>query len=397
MALSSIDRAIGSVKDKTNIGLAKLGSSTTLAELEIAVVKATRHDEHPADEKHVHVILALTSYSRASIAAGTRRWAVALKTLVVVHRLLAHGDPAVEEELFFAPRRVTQMPCMREFRGGGCKCSAAAQTSRIVAVALSPLVKESFQKYSDLSEIIAVFVDRFTELPISDCVRTRDLFSKLSKQFDELAGFYSWSRSARAVPSADYPQIQLITQKKLDLMDEFIGEHTLKGSRSAPDPLPPEPEEEPVLEQRKLCSIETNEAETEEGKELVEVMWPPVPPPPPPELGEVVRSLNLQAGNLAGDEADWEKALVESTGENRGKKQGMASAGGGAAEVAIFPNQRIDIVDIVQIIILPRCNITFFNDVMIIVSPLDNSSDNLKGIVRNRIERVTRPNCIISD
>ncbi|KAK8950891.1 hypothetical protein KSP39_PZI004524 [Platanthera zijinensis] len=105
--------------------------------------------------------------------------------------------------------------------------------------------------------------------------------------------------------------------------DLRLREHALKGFRSAPDPLPPEPEEEPVLEQRKLCSIETNEAETEEGKELVEVMWPPVPPPPP-ELGEVVRSLNLQAGNLAGDEADWEKALVESTGENRGKKQGMA-------------------------------------------------------------------------
>ncbi|KAK8950894.1 putative clathrin assembly protein [Platanthera zijinensis] len=52
MASSSIDRAIGSVKDKTSIGLAKLGSSTTLAELEIVVFKATRHDEHPADEKH---------------------------------------------------------------------------------------------------------------------------------------------------------------------------------------------------------------------------------------------------------------------------------------------------------------------------------------------------------
>ncbi|KAK8950892.1 putative clathrin assembly protein [Platanthera zijinensis] len=70
MASSSIDRAIGSVKDKTSIRLAKLGSSTTLAELEIVIFKATRHDEHPADEKHVHVILALTSYSRASITAG---------------------------------------------------------------------------------------------------------------------------------------------------------------------------------------------------------------------------------------------------------------------------------------------------------------------------------------
>ena len=69
MAPSKIKKALGAVKDQTTIGLAKVGSSTSLADLEVAIVKATKHNEHPADEKYIREILSLTCYSRTYISA----------------------------------------------------------------------------------------------------------------------------------------------------------------------------------------------------------------------------------------------------------------------------------------------------------------------------------------
>jgi hypothetical protein len=131
MAPSKLRQVVGAVKDHTSIGLAKVASGSAAAsELDVAIVKATRHSESfPAEERHIREILALTCSSRA--AAGghvgacvsslsrrlgrTRSWAVALKTLVIVHRLLADGDPAFEQEVFYATRRGTRMLNMSDF------------------------------------------------------------------------------------------------------------------------------------------------------------------------------------------------------------------------------------------------------------------------------------------
>lgn len=126
MAPSKIRRALGAVKDQTSIGLAKVGNSNSLAELDVAIVKATRHEEYPAEEKHIREILSLTCYSRAYIGAcvntlsrrlnKTKNWTVALKTLMVIQRLLAEGDPLYEQEIFFATRRGTRLLNMSDFR-----------------------------------------------------------------------------------------------------------------------------------------------------------------------------------------------------------------------------------------------------------------------------------------
>uniref|UniRef100_A0A0D3G7V7 ENTH domain-containing protein n=1 Tax=Oryza barthii TaxID=65489 RepID=A0A0D3G7V7_9ORYZ len=127
MPPSKLRKAIGAVKDQTSIGLAKVGSGGAAAsELDVAIVKATRHSESfPADERHVREVIALTLHSRAYIGAcvaslsrrlgRTRSWAVALKTLALVHRLLADGDQAFEQEVFYATRRGTRMLNMSDF------------------------------------------------------------------------------------------------------------------------------------------------------------------------------------------------------------------------------------------------------------------------------------------
>ncbi|KAG2593372.1 putative clathrin assembly protein At4g02650 [Panicum virgatum] len=129
MAPSKLRQALGAAKDQTTIALARVGGADdeVAADVEVAIVRATAHGEAlPADDRHVAEILALTRYSRARVAAcvasvsrrlgRTRTWPVAVKVLALVHRLLAEGDPAFEQEVFLATRRGRRMLDMSRFR-----------------------------------------------------------------------------------------------------------------------------------------------------------------------------------------------------------------------------------------------------------------------------------------
>ncbi|KAL9225535.1 hypothetical protein vseg_001444 [Gypsophila vaccaria] len=309
----ALRRAIGAVKDQTSIGLAKVGSSNSLADLDVAIVKATRHDEYPPEDKYFREIVSLTCYSRTYVSAGvntlsrrlskTKNWVVALKTLMLIQRLLAEGDPAYEQEIFFTTRRGTRLLNMSDFRDtsrsnswdysafvrtyasylderlefrmqGHSKkqtyddeeppeeyASASATSfkatpmresnaqhllpkmhhlqqllerflatrpaglakhSRLVIIAIYPIVKDSFQIYYDITDILSILIDQFMELEIPDCVRVLDVFCRISKQFDELDAYYTWSKEVGISRTSEYPEVERITPKKLDLMEEFI-------------------------------------------------------------------------------------------------------------------------------------------------------------------------------
>lgn len=125
MAPSTIRKAIGAVKDQTSISLAKVAGNIA-PDLEVLVVKATSHDEEPADERYIREIVNLTCYSRGYVSAcvatvskrlsKTRDWIVALKALMLVHRVLVDGHRSFEEEIVFATRRGMRILNMADFR-----------------------------------------------------------------------------------------------------------------------------------------------------------------------------------------------------------------------------------------------------------------------------------------
>ncbi|GAB4855315.1 hypothetical protein Ancab_023934 [Ancistrocladus abbreviatus] len=312
-------RAIGAVKDRTSIGLARVNnSSNSLSDLDVAIVKATRHEEYPAEEKYIREILSLTSYSRLHIGAcinticrrlnKTRNWVVALKTLMLIQRLLMEGDPAYEQEIFFATRRGTRLLNLSDFRDtsesnswdysafvrtyslyldekleykmqgrrkkhkacmysyeeddyedlepSAVACArltppvkemrieqilskmnhlmqflerflstrptGSAKHHRIILVALHPIVKESFNIYYEITDILSILIDKFMELEIPECVTVHEIFCRISKQFDELDSYYHWCKAAGVSRSSECPEVERITPKKLDLMDDFI-------------------------------------------------------------------------------------------------------------------------------------------------------------------------------
>lgn len=125
MAPSTIRKAIGAVKDQTSISLAKVAGNVA-PDLEVLIVKATSHDDEPADEKYVREILSLMFCSRGYINAcvyavskrlsKTHDWIVALKALMLVHRLLTDGGPLFCQEIMFASRKGARVLNMSDFR-----------------------------------------------------------------------------------------------------------------------------------------------------------------------------------------------------------------------------------------------------------------------------------------
>ncbi|KAG5225278.1 clathrin assembly family protein [Salix suchowensis] len=76
-------------------------------ELEVAIVKATSHDDDPPNQKYIHEILNLTSYSRGYVHACVS---------FVSKRLLNEGDPLFQEEILYATRKGTRLLNMSDFK-----------------------------------------------------------------------------------------------------------------------------------------------------------------------------------------------------------------------------------------------------------------------------------------
>ncbi|XP_031500348.1 probable clathrin assembly protein At4g32285 [Nymphaea colorata] len=367
MAPSTIRQALGAVKDQTSIGLAKVSSNIS-PDLDVAIIKATSHDDDPADEKYIREIISFTAYSRAYVNAcvstiskrlgKTRDWIVALKGLMLVHRLLVDGDPSFQQEFLHATRRGTRLLNMSDFRDEAhshswdhsafvrtyalyldqrlewllfenkrsnarqnsrerskrsdyygedydnghsyndsgdrreraeersattplrevkmerifarmhymqqvldrflaCRPTGAAKNSRLVLIALYPAVRESFQLYADICEILAVLLDRFFDMEYQDCVKAFEAYNSAAKQIDELGAFYNWCKDIGVARSSEYPHVQRITDKLLETLEEFMRDRSHRPKsperpreeERAPAQTPPPPQEEEPIEE----------------------------------------------------------------------------------------------------------------------------------------------------
>ncbi|KAL3646038.1 hypothetical protein CASFOL_011218 [Castilleja foliolosa] len=378
MAPSTIRKAIGAVKDQTSIGIAKVASNMA-PELEVAIVKATSHDDDPASEKYVREILQLSSYSQGYVSAcvvsvskrlgKTRDWIVALKCLMLTHRLLNEGDTIFQQEIMYATRRGTRLLNLSDFRdeahssswdhsafvrtyalyldqclelmayerklGGNnsnnngddrnsyndqsygrsspndnkkdvitplremkperifgkmghlqrlldrflsCRPTGFAKNERMILVALYSIVKESFKLYADVCEVLAVLLDKFFDMEFEDCVKAFDAYVSASKQIDELAGFYNWCKDIGIARSTEYPEVQKITSKLLETLEEFVRDRSkvIKSPERKVEALPAPPIEQPVQDTNEMKALPPPENYT-----------PPAPQPETPKPAAV--------------------------------------------------------------------------------------------------------------
>ncbi|KAJ4914930.1 Clathrin coat assembly protein AP180 [Raphanus sativus] len=134
---SKLKKAIGAVKDHTSISLAKVATGANgggdLTTLEVAILKATSHDEDvPIYDRLVSDILGIISSKKshaASCAAAigrrigrTKNWIVALKSLVLVLRIFQDGDPYFPREVLHAMKRGAKILNLSSFRDDSNSC-----------------------------------------------------------------------------------------------------------------------------------------------------------------------------------------------------------------------------------------------------------------------------------
>lgn len=154
--------------------------------------------------------------------------------------------------------------------------TGGAKNHRIVIVALYPIVKESFQSYFEISELLSILIDRFPDMEVAECVKVYDIFCRVGKQFDELDLFYGWSKSIGIARSSEYPEIEKVTPKKLEVMEEFIKDKSLLAQSQKANA------EEEEVEEAKEPEPES-EPEPEPEEEVSEVKALPPPPEEPVE------------------------------------------------------------------------------------------------------------------
>ncbi|KAK9715157.1 hypothetical protein RND81_06G146500 [Saponaria officinalis] len=339
---SSLRKYLGSIKDTTTISLAKVNSD--YKELDIAVVKATNHVERPAKERHIRAIFAAVSATRprADVAycihalarrlAKTHNWAVALKTLIVIHRALREVDPTFHEELINYGRNRTHMFNMSHFRDDssasawdysawvrayalfleeklecfrvlkydvetdpprtkdldtvdlleqlpalqqllyrviGCQPEGAAVHNHVIQLALSMVASESMKIYSAISDGTVNLVDKFFEMQRHDAVKALDIYRRAGQQAERLSEFYEVCKNLDVGRGERFTKIEQPPASFLQAMEEYVKEAP-RGSTFRAEQVKQVTEEKPIV-----LAIE--------DKEVTDVKEEERPPSPPPE------------------------------------------------------------------------------------------------------------------
>ncbi|KAK9029554.1 hypothetical protein V6N11_026667 [Hibiscus sabdariffa] len=282
---------IGVLKDSTKVGLAKVNSGHK--DVEIAIVKATDHTEEVPKEKHVRTILnaAGNSYDVAFCVSTllkrlskTRTWTVALKTLIVFHRILRH-EPSFHLELIKfgqdrglllnlanlrdnlisetwnystwvrkyaiyleerlkcynvlkydvdkdqsrnrrldTPDLLDQLPILQELLHHllNCKPVGTAYYSHLIHYVLSIIAGESVKLYIAITDGILNLVDKYFDMLSDHALKALEIYKKAGEQATLLSEFFEICRGLHYGQGQKYLKIKPLPESFLIAMEEYV-------------------------------------------------------------------------------------------------------------------------------------------------------------------------------
>uniref|UniRef100_R7W7Z7 Putative clathrin assembly protein n=1 Tax=Aegilops tauschii TaxID=37682 RepID=R7W7Z7_AEGTA len=309
---TSIRKYVGALKDSTTVSIAKVNSD--YKQLDIAIVKATNHVERPAKEKYIRdIFMHLNSgRARADVAyciralarrlSKTRNWAVALKTLIVIHRALREVDPSFRDELISYGRSSGQMLHMSYFKDDsspdawdhsawirnyalfleerlesfrvlnydveldplgtrdvdttGLLAQLPALSQLLFRLISCQVATESVRIQTAINDGILNLVDKFFDMHRDDAIRALDIYKKALKQAGQLSGFYDTCKTIHIGRDEKLLTIEQPPASFLQAMEDYVRDAPLASKNQA------------------VLAIEYNRKPEEE-----EVSTPPPPPP----------------------------------------------------------------------------------------------------------------------
>ncbi|KAG2407564.1 putative clathrin assembly protein [Vigna angularis] len=253
----TLRKAYGALKDSTKVGLAKVHSE--YKDLDVAIVKATSHVEYPPKERHV-----------------------AVKTLIVIHRILREGDPTFKEDLINYARRGRFLQ-ISNFKDDSSPqawdCSAWVRTYalfleerlecfRILKYDIeaerlskpSPVITKGHSRTRSLTKeglleqlpalqqllyrlvgcqpeglavssyLIQYALALFFDMPKYDAIKALHVYKRASQQADHLAEFYEYCKRLDLARNFQFPILRQPPASFLATMEEYVKEAPLNAS-----------------------------------------------------------------------------------------------------------------------------------------------------------------------
>ncbi|KAI3786864.1 hypothetical protein L1987_40898 [Smallanthus sonchifolius] len=266
---NGLRKALGAIKDSTTVNIAKVSSD--YKEVDINIVKATNHVERPAKEKHIRAIFAAISATRprADVAycihalarrlSKTHNWAVALKTLIVIHRALREVDPTFQEELLNYGRSRNHVLNLSYFKDDSSpnawdysgwvrtyalyleerlECfrvlkydvetdrppQGAAVHNFVIQLALSMVASDSIKIYHAISDGSANLVDKFFEMQRHEALKALDIYRRAGQQVERLSEFYEICKNIDIGRGETFIKIEQPPSSFLQTMEEYVKE-----------------------------------------------------------------------------------------------------------------------------------------------------------------------------
>ncbi|KAH7659818.1 ENTH/VHS domain-containing protein [Dioscorea alata] len=292
----SLRKVLGALKDSTTVGLAKV-NSYYYKDLDVAIIKATNHVEELAKEKHIRTIFDAVSATRprADVAycinalakrlAKTHNWAVAIKTLIVIHRALREVDPSFREELINYTKSSGHMLNLSHFKDGSslnawdysawvrtyalyleerlecfrvlkydietercrtseldtidllehlpalqqllfrlisCQPEGAAVYNNVIRYALSIVAGESVNIYNAINDGTLNVVDKFFEMQRHDALRSLEIYRKAGHQAELLSEFYETCKGLDLRPGQEFVKVEKPPASFISAMEEYV-------------------------------------------------------------------------------------------------------------------------------------------------------------------------------
>ncbi|KAJ4710124.1 Clathrin assembly protein [Melia azedarach] len=257
------------VKEHSSVGLAKVATAGGFCDVDLIIVKATAPDDLPLSEKYVNELLKIFSISPSSFRtfslSFTRRfgkthcWRVALKCLLLLHRLLRslpenspfrsyaqlldealdcvaldsratydEEEEEVPESLSDKMKEVRRMievlPQLQSLidRVIDCRPHGIAARNFLVKMAMKHIIRDSFISYTTFRREIVLVLDNLFQMPYRSCILAFGIYKKASMQANQLCEFYDWCKALGFCGAYEYPFIDRIPKIQIQALETFL-------------------------------------------------------------------------------------------------------------------------------------------------------------------------------
>ncbi|MED6204495.1 hypothetical protein PIB30_009500 [Stylosanthes scabra] len=312
------------LKEKSYVRYAKIVSGGNV-NMKVMMIKATAADDNPVQDEYIDNLLKLFALSPSSCHSfaitftrrfgTTRTWRVALKCLILLHRLLRSvpADSPLSTQLLWVrsnglmslhPCRFRdtcsssssshsytnfitsyahflhealnclkldstnsqdQLPQLQSVIDKAMDCFPVglAAKSFMVQSAMKLIIRDSFVCYTRFKKEMTAVLDNLLHMPYGNCIAVFNIYKKASVQSNQLYEFYEWCKAKGLCGSYEYPLVDPIPNIQIKALETFLSGmwHLTDSSSPASSSSSSQSQLVPMTDRNKGQSFEDKEEE----------------------------------------------------------------------------------------------------------------------------------------